>query len=208
MYFTVRLAGYGGYGIVTAGRILGIAFTRQGYHALQTESHGAAARGGACTADVTISDKPIYELHFNNPHILVVQSLLAFERYAARPTNSTSSALKSSTADAAPGVPQIVLLESKLLSHPKVASWVSSISQGTPPSCHQLPARRIAQKLGHVRYMGVAALGALTKIHPQITFSALSSVVKKDPKLKRFQRANIQALRLGAQLVNPCHKSS
>ena len=71
MYYTVRFAGYGGYGVVTASRTLGLTFTQKGLNVLQTESHGAAARGGACTADLTVSTDTIYELGFRKPNVRV-----------------------------------------------------------------------------------------------------------------------------------------
>jgi len=184
MHLTVRLAGYGGYGIVTAGRILGVAFTHQGYHALQTESHGAAARGGACTADVTISDQPIHNLSFQTPNILVAHSLPSFKRYLQLP------ALK----------PETVVLEEELLAAPQVEEWLSETNRGVT-SCYKLPARKIALQLGHVRYIGVASLGALTRIHPQITMQSLATAIRTDPKLKRYKNTNIKALQLGAKLT-------
>ena len=80
MNLSIRFAGYGGYGVVTASRILGLTFTQKGFHVLQTESHGAAARGGACTADLTISTDPIYELGFGKPSVLLVLSTPAFRK--------------------------------------------------------------------------------------------------------------------------------
>ncbi len=56
----VRIAGFGGQGVVTMGTILAVA---AGIHddleVAQTQSYGPEARGGACRSDVVISDEPI-----------------------------------------------------------------------------------------------------------------------------------------------------
>ncbi len=55
----VRLAGFGGQGIVLAGLILGKAVALfEESNAVMTQSYGPEARGGACSADVVISGLP------------------------------------------------------------------------------------------------------------------------------------------------------
>ena len=56
----IRIAGFGGQGVVLAGVLLGTAATlKDNKHAIQTQSYGAAARGGAARSDVIISDENI-----------------------------------------------------------------------------------------------------------------------------------------------------
>ncbi len=56
----VRLAGFGGQGIILAGHILGkAAALYDGKEAVLTQSYGPEARGGACAAEILISDDPI-----------------------------------------------------------------------------------------------------------------------------------------------------
>lgn len=54
-----RLSGSGGQGIITAGIILAEAAILDGKHAIQSQSYGPEARGGASKAEVVISDEPI-----------------------------------------------------------------------------------------------------------------------------------------------------
>jgi 2-oxoglutarate ferredoxin oxidoreductase subunit gamma len=56
----VRLSGSGGQGLLTAGLILAKAATREGLNVTQTQSYGAASRGGSSRSDVVISNEPIY----------------------------------------------------------------------------------------------------------------------------------------------------
>ena len=71
----IRLAGFGGQGIILAGNILGKAASL--YEQLQavfTQSYGPEARGGACSADVIISGGAIYYPRVSLPKILVLMS--------------------------------------------------------------------------------------------------------------------------------------
>lgn len=56
----IRLSGSGGQGLLTAGLILAKAATAEKYNVTQTQSYGAASRGGSSRSDVVISNQPIY----------------------------------------------------------------------------------------------------------------------------------------------------
>jgi 2-oxoglutarate ferredoxin oxidoreductase subunit gamma len=55
----IRICGFGGQGIVLAGVILGETAVRAGYQAVQTQSYGPEARGGAARSEVVISSAAI-----------------------------------------------------------------------------------------------------------------------------------------------------
>lgn len=58
--FEIRLAGFGGQGLVLAGVILAeAAAIHDGKFVCQTQSYGPEARGGSCKAEVVISDAEI-----------------------------------------------------------------------------------------------------------------------------------------------------
>jgi len=187
MQLTIRLAGYGGYGVVTAARLLGLTFTLQDYHVVQTESHGAAARGGACTADVIVSSSPIYELSFTQPDILVVLSHSAFEKCCG--------------AGLIPSRKQL-FIESSLLDAPEVKGVLDRTRETGVPRVYPLTVRQVAEALGHVRYIGVASLGALAATNKEIDFATLKAVIRSDVKLKRSVQQNLDALDRGAHLVD------
>jgi len=52
----IRIAGFGGQGVVLAGQILGKAAVIDGKNAVQTQAYGAEARGSAAKSEVIISD--------------------------------------------------------------------------------------------------------------------------------------------------------
>ena len=71
----VRFAGFGGQGIVKSGEIFGAAAVADGKLALQNQSYGSSARGGLCTADVSVSQGPmICEIEPEHFDVLVVLS--------------------------------------------------------------------------------------------------------------------------------------
>ncbi len=68
----IVFSGSGGQGVITAAIILGeAAVIYEGLNAVQTQSYGPEARGGATKADVVISEEPIRYPKVIRPHILV-----------------------------------------------------------------------------------------------------------------------------------------
>lgn len=77
----IRLAGFGGQGIVMAGYVLGHAGILDGDNALQTQSYGSESRGGACKSDVIISKGEILDLVPPGLDVLVAMSQPALDKY-------------------------------------------------------------------------------------------------------------------------------
>jgi 2-oxoglutarate ferredoxin oxidoreductase subunit gamma len=79
----IRIAGFGGQGVILAGMILGKGATIfESRHATLVQSFGPEARGGSCSAQVILSDEPIAFPYVTRPHVLVAMSQEAFERFA------------------------------------------------------------------------------------------------------------------------------
>jgi 2-oxoglutarate ferredoxin oxidoreductase subunit gamma len=78
----IRIAGFGGQGVVLAGVLLGAAAAvTDGRRAIQTQSYGAAARGGGARSEVVISDDPIIYPRVTHPDIMVAMSEEAMKKY-------------------------------------------------------------------------------------------------------------------------------
>ena len=77
----VRIAGFGGQGVVLAGVSLGKAAMLDGYQAVQTQSYGAEARGGAARSEIVIAGEPIIYPEVTAPNLMVALSQVALERY-------------------------------------------------------------------------------------------------------------------------------
>jgi len=80
----IRLAGEGGQGMILAGIILAeAAAIYDGKNAVQSQSYGPEARGGASRSEVIISDDEIDFPEVILPNILVALSQMAYDKYAA-----------------------------------------------------------------------------------------------------------------------------
>ena len=81
----VRLvfSGSGGQGVITAAIILAeAAVIHEGKNATQSQSYGAAARGGATRSDIIISDSEINFPEVTQPNILVCLTQEAYTTYS------------------------------------------------------------------------------------------------------------------------------
>ena len=77
----IRIAGFGGQGVVLAGYTLGHAAVLDGNNALQTQSYGSESRGGACKSDVIISAGEILDLAPRRLHALLALAQPALDKY-------------------------------------------------------------------------------------------------------------------------------
>ncbi len=79
----IVFSGSGGQGVITAAIILGeAAALHEGLNAVQTQSYGPEARGGATRADVVISQHPIRYPKVISPHVLVCLTQEAYNKYS------------------------------------------------------------------------------------------------------------------------------
>jgi 2-oxoglutarate ferredoxin oxidoreductase subunit gamma len=79
----IVFSGAGGQGVVTAAIILAeAAAIHEGLNAVQTQSYGPEARGGATRSDVVISEEPIRYPKVINPHYLVCLTQEAYNKYS------------------------------------------------------------------------------------------------------------------------------
>ena len=78
----LQLGGFGGQGIMSAGKIIGQAAAI--YDKLQacfTQSYGPEARGGSAGSQVVISSDPIHHPHLIEPSSAIIMSQAAYDKY-------------------------------------------------------------------------------------------------------------------------------
>lgn len=81
--YRIVFSGSGGQGVVTASIILAeAAVLHEGLNAVQSQSYGPEARGGATRADVIISDREIRFPKVNQPNILVCLTQEAYNKFS------------------------------------------------------------------------------------------------------------------------------
>ena len=165
----IRLCGYGGQGIILAGYIVGQAaaiFERKNVVFIQ--DYGPEARGGACRADVVVSDAPVLYPYIVTPSILVAMSQQAYDKYCPENPQNT-----------------LVIIEEELVK-PREMEGARLLA---------VPPRRIAEELGRVAVANVVMLGLLTAATNVVSVEAMKkSILTAVPKnteelnLKAFER--------------------
>jgi 2-oxoglutarate ferredoxin oxidoreductase subunit gamma len=148
----IRLAGFGGQGIVLAGQILGKAAALfEGLQAVFTQSYGPEARGGACSADVVLSREEIYYPRVTSPRILVLMSEEAKNTYGDGLADQST-----------------VLIDEDLVQ-------LDSVPEGC--RLFKIPATRFAEKLGRKIVANIVMLGFITSITEIVGYEAMKQAL-------------------------------
>ena len=83
MLSEIRIAGFGGQGVILAAAVIGkAAAIFEGGYATMTQAFGPEARGGSSSAQVILSADPILYPYVAQPDVLVVMSQEAYTRFA------------------------------------------------------------------------------------------------------------------------------
>lgn len=168
-HLEIKFSGLGGQGIILAGYITGQAVTIYDKNfATFIQSYGPESRGGACTGQLIISDKPIAYPMVTQPDILILMSQEAYYKYARQ--------LKAGG---------VMLVESDMvkLDHPPKDVKIFGI-----------PATRLAEKIGKRMTANMVMLGFFTAqtkaVSPAAMRSAITASVPhgtEDLNLRAFQ---------------------
>lgn len=175
---TVRLAGFGGQGVVKAGEILGAAAVADGKRALQNQSYGSSARGGLCTADVIVSDGEIFEIEPETFDLLLALNQTSFDAFFphVRPEG-------------------LVIVEQDLVRVPAAA-----MSPDAKPRVRSVRAtHRAAQDLGRQVVMNMVALGFLAAATELLGRPALEQTIAKSVP-RGTEALNLRAFGVGWDL--------
>lgn len=77
----IRLSGSGGQGVILIGIVLAEAGIEMGKNAIQSQSYGPEARGGASKAEVIISDDDIFFTKVLKPDIFLALTQDSYDKY-------------------------------------------------------------------------------------------------------------------------------
>ena len=167
----VLLTGFGGQGIILSGYIIGkAAAIHDKKEATFTQSYGPESRGGACSAQVIISDEPINYPHLIDPSILVVMSQEAYNEYV--PT------LKDGA---------LLIVDEDLVETDDLAGSVKLLS---------VPATRLAEELGRKIVANIVMLGFFAAVTNVISVEALREAVRTSVP-KGTEEFNLKAFEKG-----------
>ena len=166
----ILITGLGGQGIVLAGQVLGTAACLiDCMESTLTQSYGPEARGGACSAQLIISDKTIHYPYVRNADILVCMSQMGYDKYRDLLNDNG-----------------ILIIDQDMV------RTVDSTGGGVFP----IPATRIAEELGRKMMANIVMLGFVTSITCAVSLKGmLTSVADSVPK--GTQDANLAAFNKG-----------
>ena len=172
----IRVAGFGGQGVILSAIVLGKAASiyENGF-ATMTQNFGPEARGGACSAQLILSDSPVLYPYVTRPDIMVVMSQEAYNRFAPE--------LK----------PQgLLIVEEDLVR-------VSDLKGD--PKVYSIPATRFAEELGKRMVLNAVMVGFFTAVTKLLNAEAVRKAVA-DSVPASFRELNLKAFEKGFEYGN------
>jgi len=166
----IRIAGFGGQGVILSAIVIGKAgcIYQDGYSTM-TQAFGPEARGGACSAQVILSDSPVLYPYVTRPDILVVMSQEAYTLFSPQ--------LKDDG---------ILIIEEDLVR-------IGGHPAGT--RIYSIPATRIAEELGKKMVLNIVMVGFFGAVSGAVDPEALRNAVAasvpeayRELNLKAFDR--------------------
>jgi 2-oxoglutarate ferredoxin oxidoreductase subunit gamma len=165
------MSGFGGQGVILASIIVGKAASIfEGGYATMTQSFGPEARGGACSAQVILSDEPILYPYVTQPDVLVTMSQEAYTKFTPD--------LKDNG---------ILIVEKDLVR-------VSDLKSGI--RVYSVPATRLAEELGKRMVQNAVMVGFFTAVTGLLSADAVRKAVA-DSVPSAFQELNQRAFDKG-----------
>jgi 2-oxoglutarate ferredoxin oxidoreductase subunit gamma len=166
----IRIAGFGGQGVILSAIVIGKAgcIFEDGYSTM-TQSFGPEARGGACSAQVILSDSPVLYPYVTRPDILVVMSQEAYTLFSPQIKDTG-----------------VLVIEEDLVRIGELPAGVRVYS---------IPATRIAEELGKKMVLNIVMVGFFGAVSGVVDPDALRKAVAasvpeayRELNLKAFDR--------------------
>ncbi len=177
----VIVAGFGGQGIILAGKLLAQTAMKAGKEVTYMPSYGAEVRGGTANCMVIIADSEIACPVVGKPDSLIVMNKASLNKFAPRIKNGGLLILNSSLVDTEP--------------------WLDKKVDIVP-----VPADGLAVELGSSKSANMVIIGAYLQKRGLFSTEAASKALP-DVLAERYHKTipvNIKALRQGAEFVL-CH---
>lgn len=168
----IRICGFGGQGIILAGFIIGkAASVYMDYNAVQSQSYGPEARGGAARSEIIISDKKIGYPRPISIDLLVAMSQESFDIYRDDIRDDT-----------------VIIVDPDLVKNHEI---------GRP--IYKIHAQKIAEELGNRVVTNIVMVGATTAILGLLKPEAVKESVM-DSVPSRFKELNVKAFEKGLEV--------
>ena len=177
----VRIAGFGGQGVLMAGIIIGkAACLYDNMNAVQTQSYGPEARGGASRTEIVVSDEEIDYPKVSSPDILVAMSHEALIKYMGD--------LKDDG---------ILIIDPAMIVEEEIADFVNEHKI----KLYRAPATNTATDVIGLRIVAnIVMIGAIVKVTGIVSVDAAKQAIL-DSVPKGTEDKNIQAFEAGYALL-------
>ncbi len=174
MYQDVMIAGFGGQGVLLAGKLLAYAGMLEGKHVTWFPSYGAEIRGGTANCTVIISSEEIGSPVVQNPSAMMIFNDASFKKFEKRIKQGGQLFLNTSLVHEAPTRTDISRIEVK--------------------------ANDIADSLGDIRISNMVMLGAFLKKTGVVALDSVLAALKQvlPPRRHSLLPLNESALKRGA----------
>lgn len=176
MYEQVLIAGFGGQGIMSAGKLLAHAGMAEGKHVAWIPSYGPEMRGGTANCGVSISDAPVSSPLVTEPTALIAMNQPSLDKY--------EGSVRSRG---------IIIMNSSLVHTTGKRADVVRLA---------VPANDEAEALGSVRVAANLLLGAYVGFSGMVGLESLHAALEKVLPARRraLIPANRAALERGAAI--------
>ncbi len=178
----IRISGFGGQGVILAGIVLGNAASlHDGLNAVQTQTYGPQARGGACNSNVIIGDEEIRYPRIINSDYLLAMSQIAFDKFKRKISDSGGMILYD---------PDLVVINDEDVAYFK-SNNINFID---------VNALKLAEGVGRKIVANMVMLGAFSKISDLVKIESLEKSIGDILPREKIEM-NISALRTGYDAV-------
>ncbi len=166
-------AGFGGQGVLLAGKILATAFMLENKNVTWYPCYGAEMRGGTVNCEIVVSNDEVSSVHKANTDFAIVLNQLSFDKFVSRVKSGGT-----------------IIANSSLVKAEKPRNDINYIF---------VPVSEMAQKLGETKTANIISLGVLASACHQLTtesiYKALDFVLPAHRK--NLLPLNLKALELG-----------
>lgn len=178
MESSIVIAGFGGQGVLFAGKLLAHAGMDYDYHVTWIPSYGPEMRGGTANCTVIMSSDPIGSPIVSRPRAALVLNEPSFDKY--EPMVMSGGLL--------------VVNESIVPAH-SLREDIETV---------YVPANRIAEELGSVKMLNMVMVGAMIAAQPVLPITVVEQALAENlPENKEaLLTLNCQALRRGYEWVH------
>jgi 2-oxoisovalerate ferredoxin oxidoreductase beta subunit len=171
----LKIAGFGGQGLLFLGRLLAETGMRQGLHVSWLPSYGPEMRGGTANCHVNISTSEIGSPLVSVPTVLIAMNNPSLDKFEA---------------DVDPA--GLIIYDSSLIDHAPARTDLENLA---------IPATEIADKLGNAKSANMVALGALVGKTNLLDKAAVIDAMRQLTKKAELLEINVKAIEAGFEFA-------